>query len=264
MTRNGIAERSGARKIAPGAILISALAACSPAIQPSEDQATAAAPAVQTVEDAGEPSLRWSGRGQEPFWTLQVNGLETEFRQPGAGYSKTADEVISETEASGRTVARFISNDVPYLIVTRSDELCLDGATGAPLPYSLEIQSGEQAFSGCGGTTEEYLAKETWVVEDVDGAGVVDGGEPRISFALDGSVIVNSICREITGAYAVNGPDLAFEFEPVDAQGCEVPALFNQEVRILDVLSFQPSLNIETGGGLALRSSQGRSLLLRR
>lgn len=225
-------------------------------------------PATQQVgatrPEPAESTIQWTGRGQEPFWTLRIRGLETELRQPGAGYATTADEIQVKEAADGTTIAKFIRNGAPYLSVTRNDEVCIDPSTGAPFPYSMRVQSGEQAFIGCGGSTEEYLANGEWVVEDIDGHGVVDGGEPRIEFRNDGTVILNAICRKIAGKYAVHGPEVTFEFEPVASEGCKVAALKRQEDRLLNTTSDRLTLGVNTSRALSLGHGDRARLTLQR
>ncbi len=233
---------------------------------PSTTDSTHHVASQNALKGLGSPSetLNWTGRGHEPFWFLSIKGLETELRQPGAGYFRTAESVEIQSPTASKTVAKFVANGTPYLVATRTKDLCIDQATGAPLPYAMTVQSGEQVFSGCGGSPEEFLSSGNWVVEDIDGHGVVDGGEPRIKFEIDGAVTLNTVCRKILGKYTIQGSELTFKFEPVDDGGCKPDALMTQEGRMLDASSFPLQLRAKQVGKLALQHGDRHQLLLAR
>ncbi len=216
------------------------------------------------ADDAAQPALAWTGRGQEPFWTLRIADHETELRQPGAGYEKTADDVKIDEAADGAVTAVFLSNGVPFLTATRTNRLCIDGATGAPLPYAMAVQSGEQSFEGCGGSTEEFLSETPWVIEDINKRGVVDHAEPRIAFGTDGSVNMRAGCVELRGSYGVNGGELSLELAPDPMQVCEIPALARQEAILVEIAGSPLQIGATTWGEIRLTSGKGEVLTLRR
>ena len=121
--------------------------------------------------------------------------------------------------------------------------------------------------SGCGANREAAIAPPLqgteWVVEDIDGAGVVERSRPTLIFATDGGVSGNASCNTFRATYAVDGASLAISRAITTRMAC-APALMQQETRFLGVLTGARTVDVSRDGTLTLRSSDGASIRARR
>ena len=102
-----------------------------------------------------------------------------------------------------------------------------------------------------------------WVVEDVEGRGVIDGSRVTLSFSADGRVAGLSGCNNYSGGYELAGDQLRIT-EPlaVTRRLCP-PALMTQEERVLAALTGDLGVTTDSTGALVLTGSAGSSLLAR-
>lgn len=104
-----------------------------------------------------------------------------------------------------------------------------------------------------------------WVVEDVDNAGVVDRANLTVAFDETSRISGSAGCNRYTGAYSYDQTTGALTVTPlgVTRMMC-VPALMNQEQRLITSLQGATSVETTVDGATVLKSATGRVLLRRR
>lgn len=244
-------EETGA---APDAALSEA-ASPSPAVQCEETSGE-----CEEIEenDAAKTAQSFEARGNEPGWLLKI--AEGEF---SLVWNYGEDELSApapEPERDGAVTRYTIPAE--DLAVTATQTLCHDGATGMPHPLSVSVEIRGQTLNGCGGDPASLLSGE-WVVEDINGGGVIDNSHATLSFSADGRLAGLGSCNNYSAAYTL-GPE-RFSIGPIAAtkKACP-PALMEQERKFFDVLAKTRRFEIDETGALTLVGEDGARLLARR
>lgn len=86
----------------------------------------------------------------------------------------------------------------------------------------------------------------TWVVEDIDGQGVVDFAQTRIGFADDGRVNGNGGCNTFFGSYQIEEDVVRFSPMATTQMLCE-PAVVDQEAAFMAALDRVEAIRVEEG-----------------
>ncbi|MCC7007924.1 MAG: hypothetical protein IT184_03835 [Acidobacteria bacterium] len=111
--------------------------------------ATFAAPQNPPSAASASQSEPFRGRGNEPFWSVEVVGTMMTFK-PADGATITASPVAVEQMSGGRRyVARAAGQAVAT--VTVLDQPCTDSMSGQPFPSRVTVQIGAFEARGCGG-----------------------------------------------------------------------------------------------------------------
>ena len=85
-----------------------------------------------------------------------------------------------------------------------------------------------------------------WVVEDIDGNGVINFAQTRIAFADDGRVNGNGGCNTFFGSYQIAEDVVRFSPMATTQMLCE-PAVFDQEVAFMNALDRVEAIRVEEG-----------------
>lgn len=107
------------------------------------------------------------------------------------------------------------------------------------------------------------LAGAEWVVEDINGGGVIDSSRASLLFGADGTVSGSGSCNLYGARYTVKGARLTITNPAATLVAC-VPALMDQERKFFDALSNVSSYLIDETGALVLTAPDGRGILARR
>lgn len=108
-----------------------------------------------------------------------------------------------------------------------------------------------------GGMSTELTGK-TWLVEDLNTAGVIDIAQTTLIFSPDGRVSGSTGCNQYTGSYDIEGDDIIFSQIATTRKACP-EALMNQEQTFLSVIETPLRLEFNENGALLL-SGPDRSL----
>ncbi|MCG7198245.1 META domain-containing protein [Marinobacter pelagius] len=207
----------------------------------------------------GAVEVPFEARGNEPFWRAVVEGdellLERPFESDGA--QRLLVEAV-DGDRHGRTVVARAGGLNVSLTVAR--QLCQDTMSGAQYPAQVRLQvNGEPALKGCGGDRQRLLRGAEWVVEDIAGAGIIDGSRVTLRFLSDNRVAGRASCNRYTGSYQLSGEGISFGAIASTRRAC-VPALMNQEDRFLEVLGEVSRFEIGRHGQLELTTASGDTL----
>jgi len=199
--------------------------------------------------------------GNEPGWSLQILGdkmtLVTNYGERTVKATAAAPELTAEFR---RYVGATSSGD---LIATVYDKVCADVMSGMPFPHTVEVMFAGSTLKGCGGQPAALLHGPAWLVEDINGAGVVDNSRATLTFGSDGRVAGRATCNTYSADYRLAGEGLSVT-QPVSTMMACAPALMRQEELFLDVLKGVQRFELTPDGLLTLHDSGGRTITARR
>jgi heat shock protein HslJ len=123
---------------------------------------------------------------------------------------------------------------------------------------------GPLLLCGCVTTprTEAALVGTNWTVEDISGRGVIDDARATLVFGADGRLSGDTSCNRYFADYKVDGVKLSIGQAGVTRRAC-VPAVMDQERRLLDVLNAVDTFAIDASGALVLHTPAGATLTAR-
>ena len=145
-------------------------------------------------------------------------------------------------------IVRFASNPV--------------AANGANDPTSLPAYRAVADYL-MAHTGASPLSGDEWVVEDIDGAGVIDDSHASLQFLGEGRLAGSGGCNRLIGSYTLDGDTLSITPAGSTMMAC-APALMNQERTLLDLLPRISSYAIDKTGNLVLSTSSGKTITARR
>ncbi|MBF9059926.1 META domain-containing protein [Rhodobacterales bacterium HKCCSP123] len=192
--------------------------------------------------------------GNEPFWSLLIDAGQMRLSRLGM-----EDLVLPVTEAAltGEGDIRVTAAEGALgANVLRRAALCRDTMSGLPHPETVEISMGDDTLSGCGGDPWALLTGRTWVVEDIGGAGVIDGARAAFGFEAAGRVYGAGSCNRFHGAVELTGEGL--RFGPLASTMMACPdAIMDQERRMFDAMAEVYAFDIDDSGALILFGPSG-------
>lgn len=199
--------------------------------------------------------------GNEPGWRVDITAeaitLESDY-----GATKVSMRMRRPEPVPGGR--RYAGNaDGRVMVVTVLDRVCVDDMTGLPRPHTVTVTLDEDALRGCGGDPAALLRGGPWVVDDIGGAGIVEGSRITMLFGDDGRVTGGASCNSYVAVYAVSGEGLTIR-QPAATQKACAPALMAQERVFLDLLGAAARFEIASDGALVLYAVDGRTIRARR
>lgn len=102
-----------------------------------------------------------------------------------------------------------------------------------------------------------------WIIEDIDGRGVIDRSPARLNFGVDGRLSGNGTCNRLVGSYSEADNTIALEQVGTTMMACP-EALMEQERRLLGILQGEVAFEFTPEGALILTGPDGRKILARR
>ena len=107
------------------------------------------------------------------------------------------------------------------------------------------------------------LTGAEWVVEDIDGAGVIDNSRATLNFAQDGRLYGRSSCNNYSGHYQVAGNGINVSQLAGTRMACAA-SLMQQEQRFTAALTQAQRFAFDGDGALLLFTGEQRRILARR
>lgn len=204
------------------------------------------------------PALRASGN--EPGWRLDLDSATLTLRWDYGEHvlaANTPAPVFAERVTSyGTRVGDR------RLVIALHDQVCADDMTGMPHPKRVILSLDDRILRGCGGEPEDLLLGE-WVIEDVDGRGIVDASRATLAFDGEGRIGGRGSCNSYGGSYRLSGEGLALS-QVFSTQMACVEALMRQEQRVFAILEAVNRFEVDDTGALILHAGDGRTLTARR
>lgn len=195
-------------------------------------------------------------RGNEPFWRVIL--------EPGQLVLERMDEKtvalryeVTERSATARTFEA--EGDGIRVSLKAAAQLCRDSMSGMPYPRQVRLSINGEEFRGCGGDPEQLLRGTEWVVEDIDGRGIIDSSRVTLNFQEDNRVAGRASCNQFSGGWNLTGEGIGFTRMASTKKAC-APALMNQENRFLSLLGEVQRFDIGRRGELVLSTGDGRQI----
>lgn len=220
-----------------------------------------AAPGGEAPQPAD--AAAYTARGHQPAWSLTVAAgritVVTDEGKQRFAIPLPAKQVLAG--GGYRYDARTEAHALRVQVVGR---VCRDPLTGVPYPDIVAvIVDGQRPLAGCGGTPESLLHGE-WLVEDIDGAGLVEHSRVTLDFRPDGRLSGRASCNAYTTHYTVTGAGLRLNANIAATRMACPEALMRQEKAFLGILQTVAAYDIRPDGALALTGAGGRIVLARR
>ena len=230
--------------------------------------AMGAGPALAQPQDMASA---YRCRGNEPFWSLNLDGADAVYARPGA------NGVAEDRLAGTATALAFL--DPPTLVwrgaaatggdlegdvvavITR--QACLDTMADRP-PYShravLSLPDLRAVAGCCDVAAAPMLVGTAWLADDVGGQGVVDQLQSTLRFDTANTVSGHGGCNRYFGPVTIGDGTMRFGPLAATPMACP-PAVDDQERRFLDALSQVASYTLH--GPLLVLADQAGTPVLR-
>ena len=216
---------------------------------------------VQSDIISSSDTSSFRASGNEPGWRLDITeDSMTLLLDNGQSRVAAAKPPVQMTGDRRRYVATAAGRS---LTASVADSICSDTMTGMPHPNTVVVEFGDRTLRGCGGEPSALLRGPEWVVEHLDGGGVIDRSSVTIQFGDDGRISGRASCNRYFGTYALTGERLVVSQLAATKMAC-APPLMTQESRFLDLLGNAQRFSLTSDGALQLHSADGGTLTARR
>lgn len=210
---------------------------------------------LPTCRQAEPPALPFRARGQEPGWNVSLVEGQAEIV---LDYGQQRVSLPLFAASSAGRVTRFRAADSTHrMAMDVARRKCNDSMSGMPYPYVVALEFDDRVLSGCGGEPIELLAGREWVVEDLDGGGIIDRSRITLEFDPEsGRVYGRGSCNRYTGGFTLTGEGISFSGAAATMMAC-APALMNQEQKFFRILEGSNRFDIDATGALQLSGTAG-------
>jgi uncharacterized membrane protein len=134
--------------------------------------------------------------GNEPSWGVDLTDSTMTFRTPEGSRTSPVQEPVQAGDST-----RYVSEDGTWSL-SILEQPCTDTMSGLRYPNTVRVSMDDRTMSGCGGDPAGLLQGETWVVEDIDGGGIIDRSRVTIEFGDDGRVSGMASCNQYSANLA--------------------------------------------------------------
>ncbi len=207
---------------------------------------------------ADQVAVAFRAGGNEPGWHLEM-GTRTLFTTVDGTVRIEALTPVAEATATSRRYAV-----TPTLLVTIANRLCVDTMSGMPYPNRVTVVLDGVELRGCGGDPANLLLGREWVVDELAGAGIVDGSRTTLNFGVDGQLAGSGSCNRYSGSYTLTGERLSVSSKTAMTMMACVPELMQQESRFMQLLSQVRRFRFGSDGALILETDTGGTISARR
>ncbi|HDZ56829.1 MAG TPA: META domain-containing protein [Pseudomonas xinjiangensis] len=236
-------------------------------------------------EAQGDPSTRFWSKGDNALLTLKGKAYP-ECIPPGAllepfraaGSEPSWEIMINQGELSVMIADEMVVLEEPYAIsednsdgptlqasgatvqVTR--EVCYETASRMPHPHTVTLTFQGETRQGCGGDPARLLRGAQWIVEDINGGGIIDNSRVVLAFLQNDRIAGQASCNNLSGEYLFEGQAFSIPETEVTLKAC-APALMEQEQRFLEILRRVDSFRFDAEGALILMTGDNEILTAR-
>ena len=184
--------------------------------------------------------------------TVVVEGKGDKLRMTAAGQSY---DMIRTVSGSG---AHYTADEDPNTVFWKREDGAEVIVAGKEYP-PCQLVGAEAANSPM-----EQLTGAEWVVQDIDGKGVIEKPQATIGFTDEGRVSGKGSCNSYSGEFTLTKTGITFSKDVAATMMACAPAQMDQERRFFGSLSATQSYEIAADGTLVLHGVGGRSITARR
>lgn len=235
----------------------------------------------QSTEQPIPDDVNHSGQGDVSGGYSQQGMSETDVPPPEGFVS-----VVENTAKPNKSVVYYQCGEQNLIARFNQDQLSLISDMGPEAYSRVESASGEKYTNESGEsifwvkgeeatlmsakgpsvclpvTLERILASKEWVVEDINGKGVIDFSRATLNFGDEGALTGRASCNSYRSAYTLTANHLTVEAIASTKKLCP-PALMNQEQAFLENLATDNLVEFDETGALVLKSSDAYFILAR-
>jgi heat shock protein HslJ/uncharacterized membrane protein len=209
----------------------------------------------------GAEDEQFRATGNEPGWRLDITGATMTLL---VDYGNTRIEVPAPRPVTSAGLRKYTSNyGGKDLAVSIFERRCTDTMSGMPYPNAVVVIFEGKMLEGCGGDPVALLQGEKWVVEDLNGRGIIDRSRMTLKFGLDGRVSGRASCNKYSATYSLTGEGIAVSEAAVTRKAC-AESLMNQEKEFLDLLRDVRRFSMSPDGAVILHTGDQRTIKARR
>lgn len=188
--------------------------------------------------------IRWTMRCGDEIITAWFQGDEARVQ--------LGDETFEFRQVMAASGTRYIAVDDPTTLFWSKGNRARLTVRGKEYPECSPVLNAAEVLVGV-----------EWVVEDIDGGGIVELSRTTLTFGADGRVAGSLSCNSCTAGYTVKGDSLTITQAASTLKAC-VPALMAQEERFMSIFRDVRTWTITDEGALVLRTADGRTITARR
>lgn len=233
--------------------LMLGLAGCQAGMSTTTSEPRADAAKDAKSETAAPPETPLTALGQEPGWILKLTSSALDLSyQYGTEQFKAPAPKPQQTSKGYQYTAT--DSEGEQLVLYVRDEYCTDTMAGLPYPYAATVSIGGQTLQGCAGDPESLLTGHQWLINDINGEGVIENSRMTLQFSGDGRVYGSAGCNRYSGHYEITGEGININQMALTRMACE-PALMAQESELMAVITDARAFGLDENGSLFLRAS---------
>jgi heat shock protein HslJ len=204
---------------------------------------------------------RFRATGNEPGWRLDITGTTMTLL---ADYGNRRIELPAPQPETSAGLKRYTSSyGGKDLKVSIFERRCTDTMSGMPYPHAVVVVFEGRTLHGCGGYPAALLQGAEWVVEDLNGRGIVDRSRMTLRFGSDGRVSGRTSCNTYSGTYSLTGEVLTVSHGAMTRKAC-AESLMSQEDEFLGLLRNVRRFSMSPDGALVLYTGDRRTIKARR
>lgn len=147
----------------------------------------------------------------------------------------------------------YRKRSLPLLLSPILGLAALSATAGCEMEHSSNANTLE--------TVKDSLISKEWVVEDMNGKGIIDRSNATLMFAAGDKLSGRSFCNRYFASYTFE-PNFSVGNIGQTKMAC-APALMNQESLFTNILGHVNSLKITENGTLILSTPEGDSITAR-
>ena len=197
----------------------------------------------------------WRARGNEPFWTVEIEGTELRWTTPDTTEPVVwrLDTPVTDADSFEFSGASIDSESGSRAIaVSAKRSLCRDTMAGMPFPQTVSVRIDDREFKGCGGEAIELLVASSWAVSSIAGAAVV-GTSPSLEFTTEGRAAGSGGCNRWMAPFTLTGEGLDFADATSTMMACPDDVM-QAERAFLDALARVTRHDFDEAGNLLLKA----------
>jgi len=208
------------------------------------------------------PQADYIAGGLEPFWSVSLDAETMALEREGMEDLSLGPSEAEMDERGDITIVASDTERALRAVLLRQSVECRFASKAIPYPEAVSLSMGDEAIAGCGGDPWAYLTARTWVVEDINGQGVIDTARITIGFDATGMIFGSGSCNRYNGSASLSATTL--EIGPVAGTLMICPeALMNQERKLFDAFENVSSFKIDETGALTLTGAEGALITAR-
>lgn len=212
-------------------------------------------PDCQETAMPAKPERPYHAQGNEPGWHFVLeNDTMTLNLQDGG---KVAAPVTARSDDAGaKTISGKTHSGV--LTVVTKPQRCVDTMSGEKFADTVSVSYRGSEYRGCG---RSLIRGVPWLLEDLNGKGVIDRVRVTLLFDAEGRMYGRGGCNRYNGGYTLEGERLSISPNvAATMMACVAPAVMEQEHAYFQSLPKMTHATVDGTGILLLKGEAGESM----